>query len=94
VSANVAGDEHRLAVAGKWIAALPDEKREEMLADNPVLREEWHPEWGDRGAQLVFIGADMDRDAIENALDDCLLTDEEMAADWDEMENPIDILPF
>ena len=94
VSLNVATNQYRLTVAGKWIAELPEEKREEMLEENPVLRENWHPEWGDRGAQLVFIGADMDQDAVTDALDDCLLTDQEMESDWEEMENPIDTLPF
>ncbi len=94
VSLNVAANSYRLTPAGKWIAELPDEKQEEILADNPVLREEWHPEYGDRGAQLVFIGADMDRAAIEDSLDSCLLTDEEMEADWEEIENPLDLLPF
>jgi len=94
VSLNVAAKEYRLVVAGNWIAELPEEKLEETLEENPVLRENWHPEWGDRGAQLVFIGLEMDRDAIENALDDCLLTDEEMESDWKEMESPVDTLPF
>ena len=94
VSLNVAANEYRLAVAGKWIAELPEEKREEMLEENRVLRENWHPEWGDRGAQLVFIGAEMDHEAVEKDLDGCLLTDEEMESDWEEMENPVDTLPF
>ena len=94
VSLNVAANEYRLTVAGKWIAELPDEKREGMLDDNPVLRENWHHKWGDRGAQLVFIGTDMDDEAVVEKLDDCLLTDEEMDSDWTEMGNPLDTLPF
>ncbi|MCX2818727.1 GTP-binding protein [Haladaptatus sp. F3-133] len=94
VSLNVAANEYRLSVAGKWIAELPDEKREEMLNENPVLRENWDPNWGDRGEQLVFIGTEMESEDVVNELDDCLLTDEEMGSDWDDLENPVDILPF
>ena len=94
VSLNVAANQYRLTVAGKWIAELPEEKRKGMLDDNPVLRENWHPKWGDRGAQVVFIGAGMDEEAVVERLDDCLLTDEEMESDWTEMETPLDTLPF
>lgn len=94
VALNVAANEYRLAVAGKWIAELPEEKREEMLDDNPVLREEWDEEYGDRGAQLVFIGVDIDREAIARELDNCLLTDEEMDSDWDDIESPVETVPF
>ncbi len=94
VALNVAANEYRLSVAGKWIAELPEEKREEMLDDNPVLREEWDEEYGDRGAQLVFIGADMDRETIVDSLDDCLLTDEEMGSDWDGIETVFETVPF
>ena len=34
--------------------------------------------WGDRRQEIVFIGVGMDQAKIENLMDACLLTDEEM----------------
>eukprot|EP00775_Hariotina_reticulata_P013394 gene13394-13522_t len=39
----------------------------------------WHPVWGDRCQELVWIGINMDEPALRGMLDGCLLTDEEMS---------------
>ena len=39
----------------------------------------WHEPYGDRQQEIVIIGQTMDKEAIINALHDCLLSDEEMA---------------
>ncbi|MBP1921261.1 G3E family GTPase [Halorubrum alkaliphilum] len=79
---NVAGRSVRVAPAGPWVAALPPEERRERREAIPELDESWDEEWGDRGTQLVLIGTEMDHDALRERLDDCVLTDREMAADW------------
>jgi len=61
---------------GKWWAAVdrslwPEAHAGSILAD-------CEGEWGDRRQELVFIGAGMDQQAIVDALDACLATDEEM----------------
>ncbi|MNR63049.1 putative metal chaperone YciC [compost metagenome] len=45
--------------------------------------------WGDRITEVVLIGIDMDRSEIENQLDLCLLTAEEMDMDWATFNNPL-----
>ena len=77
---SIAGNTLSIEPAGLWMAATP---AEEIVASEE-LREHvgrtWHPEWGDRRQEIVFIGMDMRRSAIEESLDRCLLTDEEMAS--------------
>lgn len=57
---------------GWWIAAAGEETVNALLAANPELAEVWDADCGDRMIQLVFIGKDMDREAIEQSLDGCL----------------------
>lgn len=57
---------------GKWIAAFPEYERKQILQMNPDIAEAWHPVYGDRVNKLVFIGRNMDKDAIIKALDDCI----------------------
>ena len=75
---------------GRWYAAVP---REEWPEDPETLQwvhNVWHEEVGDRRQELVFIGIDYDPQAMREALDFCLLTDEEMAtgeAGWAKYED-------
>jgi G3E family GTPase len=71
-----AGRQIELGAMGKWWAAVdraqwPEEGVTSILAD-------CSGEWGDRRQELVFIGANMDKNAITKALDACLATDEEI----------------
>lgn len=49
------------------------------LAARSEIRRGWHPAYGDRRQEVVFIGAEISRAAITRDLDGLLLTDEEMA---------------
>ncbi|MFK3983573.1 GTP-binding protein [Micromonospora sp. NPDC050397] len=71
-----------VAVSGEW-------------PDDPVERAEldarWHPDYGDRQQELVFIGVDLAVDPLRLALSECLLTDEELATgeqNWSRLPDP------
>jgi G3E family GTPase len=75
----------------RWYAASPQEEWPEDAATLEALAKDWHPEYGDRMQELVFIGAGMDREAIEEALNRCLLTDAELAegpSAWENYRDP------
>ncbi|KAB2334815.1 GTP-binding protein [Cytobacillus depressus] len=84
-----AGPSIILQGAGEWIAAYPELEREQILKDEPELLEKWDEQFGDRMIELVFIGVDMNREEIEASLDICLLTDEEMQMDWNDLKDPL-----
>lgn len=84
-----AGPSIILQGAGEWLAAYPEQEREQILLEEPELLEKWDEEFGDRMTELVFIGLDMNRDEIEASLDKCLLTNEEMKMDWNGFNDPL-----
>ncbi|MCG8396532.1 GTP-binding protein [Bacillus atrophaeus] len=84
-----AGTSLMIQGAGDWIAAYSEGERQEAFQDDPELLENWDERYGDRKTELVFIGIQMDRADINASLDTCLLTDEEMTADWSLFEDPL-----
>ncbi|WP_363467111.1 GTP-binding protein [Halogeometricum borinquense] len=73
---------------GQWVASLPEFEQKAYRRNRSDLGFEWDEEWGDRRTGLVFMGRDVDEASLTDALDDCLLTDAEMASDWETFENP------
>jgi G3E family GTPase len=84
-----AGPSIEIGTAGYWVAALPEEEKRAVLAEDPEWADTWDDEYGDRVIELVFIGMDMDREELIKSLDACLLTAEEMAADWRAFADPL-----
>lgn len=66
-------------VAGLFWAALPRDQWPEDPEYQATLLARWEEPHGDRRQELVFIGQDVDWDRLRDALDQCLLTDQEMA---------------
>ncbi|CAI6049455.1 GTP-binding protein [Cohnella sp. JJ-181] len=87
-SISQAGPSIQIGPAGYWIAALPQPERERILLEEPEPARGWHPVYGDRLNQLVLIGIGMDRRALEDGLDACLLTEAELAYDWRLLTDP------
>ncbi|MFC4099846.1 GTP-binding protein [Paenibacillus xanthanilyticus] len=84
-----AGPSIQFGPSGNWVAALPEAEKNEILREEPELREAWHPRYGDRINKVVFIGIEMDRQRLTDSLDACLLTEEEMALDWQTFEDEL-----
>lgn len=68
-----AGKQFDLKQAGAFYATMPKEELMQMMAQDPMLQRDWDERYGDRMQKLVFIGQNMNRDAITKALDDCLV---------------------
>jgi G3E family GTPase len=74
-----AGPSARVTATGQWIAEMSELDQQLYRSNRSNL--DWDDEWGDRQTGLVFIGTGIDEDALVAALDDALLSDDELA-DW------------
>ena len=87
-----AGGVSDLHPAGMWWAAVPEEQWPHLEGMRPDQQATWHPKYGDRVQQLVFIGQGLDQAQLKARLDACLL-DEELAQAsseaWLNLPNPL-----
>lgn len=67
-----AGRQINIANAGQWVATAPKRVRDKMMKEDPTLVADWDEEVGDRMIKVVFIGHNMDKEAITESLDECL----------------------
>jgi G3E family GTPase len=91
-----AGVSYQISPAGVWWAAAPDEEWPEETPENADLltdiRSQFDGTYGDRRQEIVFIGIDMEREYVESLLNECLLTDEELALGpdaWATFDDPL-----
>lgn len=67
-----AGKQKQLREAGMWFATAPEEEFQELVKNDPGILRDWDKDYGDRMIKIVFIGQNLDRKAITEALDACL----------------------
>jgi G3E family GTPase len=86
-----AGGIARYGFGGMFWRAVPKENwptDEEYLAS---IQENWVEPFGDMRQELVFIGQNLDQERITKALNDCLLSEEEVLkgkAYWTALQDP------
>jgi G3E family GTPase len=88
-----AGNTATLEPVGQWWAAAdPELWPPEGDPQRAAIEANWEAPWGDRINELVFIGRDMDRAAIEKAFDACRLSVVELSqgdAAWRDDEHAL-----
>ena len=67
-----AGKQVSIRNAGQWYATMPENELQLFKEQNPGLQRDWDDRYGDRMQKLVFIGQNLDKEAISKELDRCL----------------------
>lgn len=86
-----AGGMARHGFAGAFWKSVPKEKWPKDPEYLELIEKQWQEPFGDMRQELVFIGQNLDQDRMFAALDDCLLTEEEMLKgqdSWKELSDP------
>ncbi|PWK40514.1 G3E family GTPase [Actinoplanes xinjiangensis] len=79
-----AGGGVTLGTLGYWLAALPAERWTETSDERQIAADlSWDPYYGDRRTALALIGLHLDHTGVTALLNDCLLTDAELADGFD-----------
>jgi G3E family GTPase len=74
-----AGVLYNIHQAGIWAASVPQDDWPDIPGFREQAMEVWQAPWGDRRTELIIIGQGLDVEAITEALDECLLNEEEMS---------------
>jgi G3E family GTPase len=72
-----AGVSYSVDPLGTWWDTMAEQDWNVSEAEKQAIRQDWHPQWGDRVQQLVFIGIGLDETAIRQALESALVTESE-----------------
>ena len=88
ITTSLAATETSLEVTGRWIASFSEQQQSTYRESQPELP--WDERWGDRETRLAVIGRQLDREALFDRLDACLVSDDELEAGpdaWSSFEN-------
>ena len=95
---NQGGYNLQLNLVGEWYA---ERSRSEWSQFEQEIRDkillDWKGEFGDKRQELVFIGVGLNHSAISDALDSCLITDQEMKIEqhfWRSHSNKLFTVPL
>lgn len=77
----IAGTVREYNPSGFWWANSPEEEWPEDEEAKAYIKQNWHPHFGDRSQKLVFIGEESTIQNINESLEKCLLTQEELEKD-------------
>ncbi|MEQ8832429.1 MAG: GTP-binding protein [Alphaproteobacteria bacterium] len=78
---SLAGGLSSISPLGNWWATVPESRWPEDDNGRAYIAKHWQDPWGDRRQEIVLIGSDMDRPALERRLDACLVAEAE-TVDW------------
>jgi len=77
---------------GLWWASMARSQWPKDTYWRDLIESRWHPEFGDRRQELVFIGTDFDEQAIRRSLEQCLVDCERMdPAGWKAFPDPFPV---
>ncbi|MCC5992184.1 MAG: GTP-binding protein [Rhodobacteraceae bacterium] len=86
---NLAGAMSSVTPLGRWWASVPEERLPQHPDAQAEIARNWVEPWGDRRQELVFIGVDMDRDAICARLNAALVNAGDFTpGDWTGLADP------
>jgi len=86
-----AGGIARYGFAGMFWKAVPKESWPQDEDSINIIKENWVEPFGDMRQELVFIGQGLDKEQITNALDACLLSDDDLLKGknhWSTFQDP------
>ncbi len=84
-----AGPLVRHQAMGLWWAAIDRSQWPDDPHWRDLIESRWHPVFGDRRQELVFIGIDFDEQAMRRRLESCLIDTRQMTPEaWAELNDP------
>ncbi|WP_319783026.1 zinc metallochaperone GTPase ZigA [Oceanisphaera sp. IT1-181] len=74
--------------AGLFWQAIPEADWPTEQESRAHIHANWQAPFGDKRQELVFIGQQLNAHELHRQLDECLLTEQEMALDWQDLPDP------
>ena len=86
---SLAGAMSSVTPLGRWWASVPEERLPQHPDAQAEIARNWVEPWGDRRQEIVFIGVEMDREAICARLNAALMNAGDFTpGDWTQLPDP------